>query len=349
MKPMVIPHEHAPGPVLIGLESLELTPGERNCLQHPAVGGVVLFTRNYSAPDQLKELSEAIRETAAAPMLICVDHEGGRVQRFRDGFTGLPPLAILGRMYADAPDAARDFAYRHARVMATELLVLGVDLSFAPVLDLDLESCVIGDRAFSGKPEAVCDLGSHYLAGMHDAGMRTCGKHFPGHGSVKADSHVDDVVDERAIGSIEATDLLPFRELLGSLDSLMMAHVIYSGVDKRPAGYSGRWIRDYLRVQLGYTGTVFSDDLGMHAAGYAGKLADRMRLSLEAGCDAVLVCDPADVRTLLAGMDDVPAAAGDSLTRLAGRALVRADELPQVGEWRHWQQSLAELEQTKWA
>lgn len=334
---------------MIGIESVELTPAERDRLQHPAVGGVVLFTRNYQAPAQLSELNQAIREAAAAPMLICVDQEGGRVQRFRDDFTRLPPLAVLGRMHVGDSSLACDFAYRHARVMATELLVLGVDLSFAPVLDLDLASCVIGDRAFAANAETVCDLARHYLAGMHDAGMRSCGKHFPGHGSVRADSHVDEVIDERELADLEATDLLPFKTLADELDSLMMAHVIYPLVDHRPAGYSSRWLEDYLRARLGYTGTVFSDDLGMHAAEFAGKLADRMKLSLEAGCDAVLVCDPDDATSLLAEVDGFECRDPAALTRLAGRSLVAAEELAQVGEWRHWQQSLEELEHSQWA
>jgi beta-N-acetylhexosaminidase len=282
-------------------------------------------------------------------MLICVDHEGGRVQRFREGFTRLPPLALLGRLYQDSPDVARDFAYRHGRVMATELLVAGVDHSFAPVLDLDVESCVIGDRAFAADPESVTDLGRHYLAGMHDAGMKTCGKHFPGHGSVLADSHTDDVVDEREADVIDASDLGPFRALMKELDAVMMAHVVYPAVDDRPAGYSRRWIEDRLRRELGFTGVVLSDDLGMHAAGFAGKLLDRALRSLEAGCDAVLVCQPGDVETLLADWGDAPAPDGSPLLRLAGKVSVTRDELAAVGEWRHWQRSLEELEQSKWA
>jgi beta-N-acetylhexosaminidase len=342
-------NDNAPGPVLIGLEALEVTDEERGWLRHPAVGGVVLFTRNYASRAQLRELNQAIRELAAAPALICVDHEGGRVQRFRDGFTRLPPLAVLGRMYGDSRSKACDFAYRHGRVMATELLMEGIDLSFAPVLDLYLDSCVIGDRAFSADPGAVSELGAHYLAGMHDAGMKTCGKHFPGHGSVRADSHVDEVIDERGTEAIESTDLRPFRELLRDLDALMMAHVIYPKLDSCPAGYSKRWIQKCLRGRLGFRGVVLSDDLGMHAAAFAGKLADRLQRSLEAGCDVVLVCQPRDVRELLAGMAESPATAGPALDRLRGQVLVAADELAQVGEWRHWQQSLEELEHSKWA
>lgn len=338
-----------PGPVLIGLSGTTLAARERDWLQHPLVGGVVLFTRNYDDLEQLEALNGAIRETADAPMLICVDHEGGRVQRFREGFTRLPPLAVLGRLYADAPDVARDFAYRHGRVMATELLVAGVDHSFAPVLDLDVESCVIGDRAFAASPETVTELGRHYLAGLHDAGMKGCGKHFPGHGSVLADSHTDDVIDSRPRDAIDASDLVPFRALLDDLDALMMAHVIYPEVDERPAGYSPRWIGAILREELGYGGVVLSDDLGMHAAGYAGKLADRAHRSFEAGCDAVLVCQPDEVAELLDQWGHDPVPDGACLQRLAGVCGVTREELATVSEWRHWQRSLEELEQSKWA
>lgn len=339
--------EAVPGPLLIGLEGLSLTARERDWLAHPAVGGVVLFTRNYSGIEQLEDLNAAIRDAAAAPMLICVDHEGGRVQRFHDGFTRLPPLALLGRMYADAPGTAADFAYRHARVMATELLVAGVDFSFAPVLDLDIESCVIGNRSFGADPDVVTALAGHYLAGLHDSGMKACGKHFPGHGSVLADSHVDAVVDPRPLAAIEAADMRPFEALLPQLDSLMMAHVIYPDVDERPAGYSSRWVREILRERLGYQGVVFSDDLGMHAAGFAGDLSARLAMTLGAGCDAALVCHPDEVAEVMPNLVDVEPC--PALARLAGRSSMTRAELQSVGEWRHWQQSLQQLEDSQWA
>jgi beta-N-acetylhexosaminidase len=348
-KPAELASEACPGPVLIGIAGTTLSDAERRWLANPVVGGVVLFTRNFASLGQLQALNSAIRAAAHAPMLLCVDHEGGRVQRFREGFTVLPPLALLGRMYLDAPDTACDFAYRHGRVMATELLVAGVDMSFAPVLDIDVDSCVIGDRSFSAQPDTVAALGAHYLAGMHDAGMKTCGKHFPGHGSVHADSHTDDVIDNRQLALIEANDLQPFVQLLPQLDSLMMAHVVYPDVDDLPAGYSPRWIKQRLRQQLGYTGVVFSDDLGMHAAACAGTLANRLQLSLEAGCDAVLVCHPDDVHSLFAQLEGQALPPVPGLLALAGNNTLAAGELATVGEWRHWQQSIKELEQTKWA
>lgn len=337
------------GPVLIGLSGPGLARQEEGLLRHPAVGGVVLFTRNYRDPGQLAELTQAIRATARRPLLICVDHEGGRVQRFREGFTRLPPLGVLGRVYADHPERALDLAYRHARVMATELLLHGVDLSFAPVLDLDRGSEVIGDRAFATAPQAVAALGAHYLAGMHDAGMRTCGKHFPGHGSVTADSHVADAHDPRALADIEGADLQPFEALAGRLDAVMMAHVVYPACDRQPAGYSRYWIGGQLRGRMAWSGTVFSDDLGMHAAAVAGNLAQRMQAALDAGCDAVLVCDPGDSARLLDELSEEPANATAALLRLRGRNRYTAEELEQVGEWRHWRQSMTALEQSKWA
>ena len=337
-----------PGRVLIGLGGAALDAQDRAALQHPATGGVVLFSRNYRDRGQLKELTRAIREAARPGLLITVDHEGGRVQRFREGFTRLPPLAVLGRVFKDYPERAVDLAYRHARVMATELLLCGVDLSFAPVLDLDAASRVIGDRAFSASTRAIIRLGGHYLAGMHDAGMRTCGKHFPGHGSVEADTHVEQVRDERPLETIEKQDLEPFRALLTGLDSVMMAHVVYAAADERPAGYSSYWVGEILRGKLGFQGIILSDDLGMHAASFAAKLPDRMRLSLEAGCDAVLVCDPRDVGTLYRELDaGMPPA--EPLLPLGGRSAHSEEELAMVGEWAHWQESLEALENSKWA
>lgn len=341
------------GRVLIGLEGTTLSPLDRDYLRHSATGGVVLFTRNFESREQLTRLCADIRLQSGKELLITVDHEGGRVQRFREGFTRLPPLAVLGKVFADYPERAVDLAYRHGRVMATELLLCGVDMSFAPVLDLDRESCVIGDRAFSDDPDAIVQLGGHYLAGMHDSGMKTCGKHFPGHGSVEADSHVDDVCDQRSFEQIENEDIRPFRALLDQLDSLMMAHVVYPEVDDHPAGYSPVWIRNYLRQQLGYRGIVLSDDLGMHAAGFAGKLLDRMRVSLDAGCDAVLVCKPEEVEALYRELEPEDASSKASqvsvLAGLMGRNSHTEEELASVSEWRHWQQSMELLEKSKWA
>ncbi len=338
------------GPVLIGLAGLEVSAEEADWLCHPAVGGVVLFTRNYSDLSQLSKLTASILEAAGRDLLICVDHEGGRVQRFREGFTRLPPLAVLGKMYNQSASMALDFAYRHGRVMATELLLCGVDLSFAPVLDLGDRSVVIGNRAFAADPTAIIALSDAYIGGMHDAGMAATGKHFPGHGSVEADSHTDDVCDPRPWELIEAADLKPFEALSDKLDAMMMAHVLYPQVDEKPAGYSPFWIKTVLRGKLAYKGTIFSDDLGMYAAKVVGGLNERVRDSLLAGCDAVLVCDPEDVRQLLTGTEVSLTDADEALKRLKGRMSATREEVERVSEWRQWKKTIKqlELEQSKW-
>jgi beta-N-acetylhexosaminidase len=338
------------GPVLIGLSGTEVCAEDEERLRHPAVGGVVLFTRNFESREQLVRLVSRIRGIREPRLLVCIDQEGGRVQRLRNhGFTRLPPLAVLGRLLREDRVKALDMAYRHGRVMATEMLACGIDLSFAPVLDLDRGSCVIGDRAFSAHPSEVLELGRCYLSGMHDAGMKATGKHFPGHGSVLADSHVDDVTDPRALAEVEAADLIPFTGLQASLDAMMIAHVVYPAVDSLPAGYSSAWLRDILRGKLGWRGVVFSDDLGMHAAKNVGDLQTRTRLCLGAGCDLVLVCQPADVACVLAELDGSPADATGAISSLYGTPTVDRNELLRVvregiREWGHWQQSLERLD-----
>lgn len=338
----------APGPILIGIPGTDLAAAELEQLRHPAVGGVVLFTRNFSNRRQLERLVARIRGLREPRLLVSIDQEGGRVQRLRDGFTRLPPLAVLGKLLGEDRVKALDMAYRHGRVMATEMLACGIDLSFAPVLDLDRGSSVIGDRAFSQHPDAVRELGRCYLSGMFDAGMKATGKHFPGHGSVVADSHVDDVSDPRPLAEIESSDLLPFAGLLDGLDAMMIAHVVYPAVDDLPAGYSSVWLQDTLRRKLGYGGVIVSDDLGMHAAKTVGDLVTRTRLCLEAGCDLALVCQPAEVKELLGRLVDSPADATAAVTRLYGKPTVDRDELVQVAregirEWGHWQKSLEQL------
>jgi beta-N-acetylhexosaminidase len=343
-----------PGPVLIGLPGKDLDERSREQLCHPAVGGVVLFTRNFGDRGQLEQLASEIRGARNPRPLICIDQEGGRVQRLQEGFTRLPPLGALGGLSRSDPQKALDMAYRHGRVMATEMLACGIDLSFAPVLDLDRGSSVIGDRAFSDQPSVVTRLGRAYLAGMHDSGMKTTGKHFPGHGSIMADSHVDDVCDPRTLEEITDSDLRPFRDLASELDSLMIAHVVYPEVDALPAGYSHTWLGGVLREDMGYRGVIVSDDLGMHAAKTAGGLAERTRLCLQAGCDLVLVCQPGDVKALLGELDGPLEEAGEAVSGLYGRPTVNREELVSVDregirEWRHWRQSLEELGEQRWS
>lgn len=330
------------GPLIVGIDGTSLDDDGARLLRHPAVGGVILFSRNYESPGQLLTLSAEIRALRSPRLLLTVDQEGGRVQRFREGFTPLPPLDVLGRWYATRPDRARDLAYRHGRVMAAEVLGHGVDLSFAPVLDLERGSTVIGDRSMASDPAVVADLAAHYIAGMKDAGMRCCGKHFPGHGSVEADSHHEVVVDDRDLDALEE-DLAPFASLAGSLDSVMMAHVCYPARDREPAGYSRAWVIATLRERLGFAGVVISDDLDMAGASPAGSLAERVSKSLAAGCDAVLVCRPGSARELIDSGGTWASPEPGTLERLHGRAMAGLDEQELVPEFRAWRDSLRAL------
>jgi beta-N-acetylhexosaminidase len=343
-----------PGPILIGLPGPELDDQSLSMLRHHAVGGVVLFARNFVDREQICRLVADIRAARDPRLLVCIDQEGGRVQRLQDGFTRLPPLGVLGALHGADPVKALDMAYRHGRVMATEMLACGIDLSFAPVLDLDRGSSVIGDRSLSADPEVVTELGRSYLAGMHDSGMKTTGKHFPGHGSVLEDSHIDDVSDPRPLAELESADLQPFRALATQLDALMIAHVVYPDVDSLPAGYSRAWLQKILRRKMSYGGVIMSDDLGMHAARAVGGLEERTRRCLEAGCDLVLVCQPEDVEALLSRSLELGGQGGAAIARLYGRPTVDRDELAEVAregirEWGHWQRSLEELGEQKWS
>ena len=290
--------------LVIGVAGTELTPQERDWLQHPACAGVILFARNFASKAQVAELSQAIREAAPRPQLICVDQEGGRVQRFRDGYSALPSLEGFGRAYAADREAALELARQHAWVMASEVRASGVDLSFAPVVDLGRGNRAIGDRAFSAEPEVVSAFTRAYVQGMHDAGMAATLKHFPGHGSVLEDTHFDDAVDDRPLDEIRKLDLVPFvAGIDAGADAVMMAHVVYPQVDKDPAGYSTRWIQDILRDEMKFRGVVFSDDIGMAAAFSAGGIKARVDAPLDAGCDGVLVCHPELVPESLAAVE----------------------------------------------
>ncbi|KQY51252.1 beta-N-acetylhexosaminidase [Lysobacter sp. Root494] len=284
--------------LLIGVAGKELTSQERDWLQHDACAGVVLFTRNFGSKAQVQELSQAIREAAPRPQLVCVDQEGGRVQRFREGYSALPPLEGFGRLYASDREAALKLAEEHAWLMASEIRASGVDLSFAPVVDLGRGNRAIGNRAFAGDPEVVAEFTRAYVRGMHAAGMGATLKHFPGHGSVLEDTHFDAAVDPRTLDEIRAFDLVPFvAGIEAKADAVMMAHVVYPAVSPDPAGYSKRWIEEILRGDhsiggLGFRGVVFSDDIGMAAASSAGGIKARVHAHLDAGCDVVLVCHP---------------------------------------------------------
>jgi beta-N-acetylhexosaminidase len=329
---------------LLDLSGPAITDDEVRRLRHPSAGGVILFSRNYSDPDQLTDLIRTIR-SIRPELLIAVDHEGGRVQRFRNGFSRLPPAAAYGLRGARAgltPEAAAELA---GWLMAIELRTFDIDFSFAPVLDVDCcTSHVIGDRSFSDEAASVACWAKAFWQGMQRAGMAGVGKHFPGHGSVAADSHVALPVDERDFALIDAWDLVPFRELIAEgLEGIMPAHVLYPNCDTSPAGFSTFWIDEVLRRRFRFEGAVFSDDLSMVGAGFAGDVTARAVAALAAGCDMILVCNaPGHLDAVLdavAGWN-----APDSLNRLSamrGRFRVDRDELLSSGTW---QQARAAIE-----
>ncbi len=310
------------GPLMLDIAGTELSGEDRRRLGHPLVGGVILFSRNYRDPAQLAALTADIHALKSAPLLIGVDHEGGRVQRFREGFTRLPPMRAFGEIWNDHPHRAKELARETGYVLAGELRAHGVDFSFAPVLDLDYgASSVIGDRAFHGDPHTVFELGQALMLGMKDAGMAACGKHFPGHGHVAADSHVDIPVDSRTLAGIALADLVPFRLMIeAGLAAVMPAHVIYPEVDPRPAGFSRVWLQKILRRQLRFDGAIFSDDLCMAGAAVAGDVVERVTAALDAGCDMALVCNHPDLADeVLARLDvDWPAPSRARLARMHG-------------------------------
>jgi beta-N-acetylhexosaminidase len=292
------------GPVMVDVAGTELTAEERERLRHPLVGGVILFSRNYQSPEQVAALVAEIQGLREPRVLVAVDHEGGRVQRFRDGFTRLPPVRQLGRIYDDNRKRAKRLAHAAGWLMAAELRAVGVDFSFSPVLDLDRGiSQVIGDRAFHSTPDAVADIASSYIGGMAEAGMAATGKHFPGHGGCEADSHLALPVDNRSYADVAAEDLVPFERVIqNGLAGIMPAHVLFPRIDAQPAGFSRFWLRDVLRQRLGFQGIIFSDDLSMAGAKVAGAMVARAEQALAAGCDMVLVCnDPAAAALVLDG------------------------------------------------
>lgn len=281
------------GPLLVDIAGVTLTPGDRDILQHPLVGGVLLFSRNYDNPAQLAELTASIRAVRDPALLVIVDQEGGRVQRFRDGFTRLPAPRLIGEVYTRDRDAGIALAQSSGWIMAAELGAVGIDVSLAPVVDIDDgASRVIGDRAFHRDAHAVAELAVAWAQGAHDAGMASVAKHCPGHGSVALDSHVDSVVDARRYEAIVATSLQPFRRMVdANIEGVMMSHVIYSAVDSQPASLSRRWITDVIRNELQFQGAVLGDDLSMQAASMRGDVVSVVEQSFAAGCDMSPLCN----------------------------------------------------------
>ncbi|MCP5419308.1 MAG: beta-N-acetylhexosaminidase [Gammaproteobacteria bacterium] len=327
------------GPVMLGLESLELSAEEKNLLMHPLVGGVILFSRNYHSPEQVARLVSDIHACRQPRLLIAVDHEGGRVQRFREGFTRLPAVRRLGEIYDADSRRAMQLARLTGWLMATELRAVGVDFSFAPVLDLDRGvSGVIGDRAFHSQPDVVAELAQAYIGGMQKAGMEAVGKHFPGHGGVAADSHHALPIDPRPFAELQENDMASFAQVIrsGKLAGIMPAHVVYTQVDAQPAGFSKQWLQNVLRIDLGFQGAIFSDDLDMAGAGFAGGPPQRAQAALDAGCDMVLACNDrqAAVRILDGLRFDPDPLAHRRLTRFHGRGRITTlADLRQDGAW----------------
>ncbi|HEY9031477.1 MAG TPA: beta-N-acetylhexosaminidase [Kangiella sp.] len=311
------------GPLMLDIEGLEVNARERDLLQNPLLGGIIFFSRNYASPQQVAELSQSIREIAARDILIAVDHEGGRVQRFREGFTAIPPM---GTILLENPEhqLAKRKAYQWGAMIAIEVQAVGIDFSFAPVLDLNKNiSQVIGDRAFSGKVDEVIELGREFVRGMNDYGMAATAKHFPGHGSVEADSHIDIPVDKRPREQIIGEDMRVFAELAQDYQAVMPAHVIYPAFDKQPAGFSSIWLQDILRSQLGFDGVIFSDDLSMKGAEVVGGYYQRAEAAIQAGCDMVLVCNhPKEGQELAEQFDfDCDPKSAERLAAMKGKAL----------------------------
>ncbi|QXI31434.1 beta-N-acetylhexosaminidase [Pseudomonas vanderleydeniana] len=327
------------GSLMVDIAGTWLTSEDRQLLRQPQVGGLIIFARNIESPRQVRELSAAIR--AIRPdLLLAVDQEGGRVQRLRQGFVRLPAM----RAIADNPQAER-LAEHCGWLMATEVLAVGLDLSFAPVLDLDYQrSAVVGSRSFEGDPERAALLAGAFIRGMRAAGMAATGKHFPGHGWAEADSHVAIPVDERSLDTIRAHDLVPFAHLSQQLAAVMPAHVIYPQVDAQPAGFSRRWLQDILRGELRFDGVIFSDDLSMAGAHVVGDAASRIEAALSAGCDMGLVCnDRAAAELALSAAQRLKVAPSPRIARMRGQGFARTDYREQP----RWLEALGALREAQ--
>jgi beta-N-acetylhexosaminidase len=327
------------GSLMVDIAGLWLTAEDRHLLRQPEVAGLIIFARNIDSPRQVRELCASIR--AIRPdLILAVDQEGGRVQRLRQGFVRLPAM----RAIADN-DNAEYLAEQCGWLMATEVLAVGLDLSFAPVLDLDHQrSAVVGSRAFEGNPERATQLASAFIRGMNAAGMAACGKHFPGHGWAEADSHVAIPTDERSLEQLRQADLVPFTRLSGQLAAVMPAHVIYPQIDTQPAGFSRRWLQDILRGELGFDGVIFSDDLSMAGAHVVGDAANRIEAALTAGCDMGLVCnDRAAAELALSAAQRLKVKPSPRIAGMRGRSFARTDYRQQP----RWLEALGALREAQ--
>jgi beta-N-acetylhexosaminidase len=326
------------GPLMVDLLGTTLSQEEKEILQHPLVGGVILFSRNFESAAQVEALCQQIHALRSPHLLISVDHEGGRVQRFRKDFTRLPPVAAIGKQYHQHPQQALQRAEQTGWLMAAELRAVGVDFSFAPVLDLDYGiSEVIGDRSFHRDPKVVIDIARAYIHGMKKAWMSAVGKHFPGHGAVEVDSHLGLPVDKRYFEDMLQADMLPFSQLCQKeLAGIMPAHIVFEQSDEMPAGFSRFWLQEVLRERFGFQGAIISDDLSMEGAAIVGGPLERAEAALEAGCDMVLVCNnPGSVVEVIDGLRIKPDPLRHArLVRLHGRHALDRDELLASAEWK---------------
>jgi len=338
------------GPVMLDLVGTSITQEEREMLLHPQTGGVILFTRNYESIEQITALIAEIHALRSPHLLVAVDHEGGRVQRFREGFTHIPPAAEYGKVYAQNKTQGKLLAQQCGWLMAAECRAIGIDMSFAPVLDIGIGvSGVIGDRAYHSKPDVIAELAHEFMTGMSQAGMSATGKHFPGHGSVKEDTHTAQPIDKRSLTEIIMEDVIPFERMIHfGLAAVMPAHVVYPAVDDKPAGYSKIWLQQILRQQLNFQGVIFSDDLSMQAAGVAGDFAQRANTALEAGCDMVLVCNHTEAAQQV--LESLNAYANPTsqirLIRMHGRGIIDRHALQASEQWKTIVEKISQLGDT---